>query len=154
LDEPTTGLDPEAQLDFRETLLRLSRERGTTVFLNSHNLDEVQKVCTHIAILDQGIIRLWDSMGKVRERFREPTVEITVQTDEDAQRTASILKKDQRVGTIRRNGRRFVCEVSGNGFPLKELVTADIEIDEFRKSTKTLEEVYMEIMRKNEGREE
>lgn len=53
LDEPTNGLDPQGIADIRELIINISRE-GKTIILASHLLDEVQKVCTHFAVLKQG----------------------------------------------------------------------------------------------------
>ena len=53
LDEPTSALDPVGRHDVREIIRRL-RERGTTVFLNSHLLTEVEQVCDGVAIIDRG----------------------------------------------------------------------------------------------------
>lgn len=53
LDEPLNGLDPEGVHDMRELILSLQRQ-GKTILLSSHILSEVEKVCTHIGILDKG----------------------------------------------------------------------------------------------------
>ena len=53
LDEPTNGLDPQGMKEVRELIGELSSE-GITVFLSSHLLDEVQKVCDHVGIINQG----------------------------------------------------------------------------------------------------
>ncbi len=53
LDEPTNGLDPEGIADVRKMIKRAA-EQGTTIILASHLLDEVQKVCTHVAVLKSG----------------------------------------------------------------------------------------------------
>ena len=53
LDEPTNGLDPSGIAEIRDLILRLAAE-GTTVIMASHLLDEVEKVCTHVAILKKG----------------------------------------------------------------------------------------------------
>jgi ABC-2 type transport system ATP-binding protein len=55
LDEPTSALDPLGRLEVRDVLLHL-RERGVTVFLNSHLLTEVEKVCDRVAVIDRGRI--------------------------------------------------------------------------------------------------
>jgi len=55
LDEPTSGVDPVGRRDIRDLVLEL-REQGTTVFLNSHLLSEVEKVCSQIAILRDGAV--------------------------------------------------------------------------------------------------
>ena len=53
LDEPTDGVDPVGRREIRDVLVDL-RDAGKTIFLNSHLLSEVEQVCTHVAILNQG----------------------------------------------------------------------------------------------------
>ena len=54
LDEPAEGLDPEGIHEMRHLILRLNREHGMTVLLSSHLLSEVEQICDHIAVLNQG----------------------------------------------------------------------------------------------------
>src|SRR5208337_1049411 len=54
LDEPGDGLDPEGIHEMRQTILRLQRELGLTILLSSHLLNEVEQLCTRIAVLQQG----------------------------------------------------------------------------------------------------
>ncbi|GAH71791.1 unnamed protein product, partial [marine sediment metagenome] len=75
-DEPTAGLDPEMQKMIRDLILRLSETEGSTVFLNSHNLDEVQRLCSRVAILHKGRIRANDSVENLRRQADSPAVEI------------------------------------------------------------------------------
>ncbi|RDV13749.1 ATP-binding cassette domain-containing protein [Pontibacter diazotrophicus] len=56
LDEPTNGLDPEGIAEIRELILKIASE-GKTIILASHLLDEVEKVCTHVAVLQGGVLR-------------------------------------------------------------------------------------------------
>ena len=56
LDEPTNGLDPQGIVEIRE-LIRSLAARGTTILIASHLLDEIEKVCTHVAILSRGQLR-------------------------------------------------------------------------------------------------
>lgn len=55
LDEPTNGLDPVGILEIRELIRRLA-DRGITIIIASHLLDEVEKICTHVAILKRGTL--------------------------------------------------------------------------------------------------
>jgi len=55
LDEPTNGLDPRGIAEMRELIRSIARQ-GKTIILASHLLDEVQKVCTHFAVLNKGIL--------------------------------------------------------------------------------------------------
>ncbi|MDJ1469881.1 ABC transporter ATP-binding protein [Xanthocytophaga flava] len=54
LDEPTNGLDPNGMIETRELLIRLNKEAGTTIFLSSHLLSEVEKMATHVGIIHKG----------------------------------------------------------------------------------------------------
>lgn len=73
LDEPTTGLDPLGVRQLRETLLRLNRDLGMTVFMNTHLLSEVSKVCTTIGVLSQGELIYNDTMAATAARFPDET---------------------------------------------------------------------------------
>ena len=57
LDEPTNGLDPEGIRDIRRLLKSLPGLTGASVFVSSHNLDEVEKIATHVALLKGGTVR-------------------------------------------------------------------------------------------------
>jgi ABC-2 type transport system ATP-binding protein len=79
LDEPTTGLDPQARRNLWE-LIRAIRARGTTVFLTTHYLDEAEVLCDHVAIMDAGRIIALDSpralIGKLIDRgFTKPVIQ-------------------------------------------------------------------------------
>ena len=73
LDEPTSALDPAGRADVR-TIIRRARERGATIFLNSHLLTEVERVCDRVAIVDHGRVlangRLDDVLGDTAVRVR------------------------------------------------------------------------------------
>jgi ABC-2 type transport system ATP-binding protein len=64
LDEPMNGLDPAGIMEFRD-LIRSFVDEGRTVFLSSHLLDEVEKTCDHVAIIDRGRILLQGSLAEV-----------------------------------------------------------------------------------------
>ena len=69
LDEPTAGLDPLGVRQLRETILRLNRDLGMTVFMNTHLLSEVAKVCTTIGVLNHGELIYKDSIEATTRRF-------------------------------------------------------------------------------------
>ena len=82
LDEPTSGLDPLLQLEFA-TLLQETTATGRTVFLSSHDLDEVQRVVHRLAIIREGRIVVQDTVEGLR-RHAPRTVELTFDHDVDA----------------------------------------------------------------------
>jgi ABC-2 type transport system ATP-binding protein len=73
LDEPTSGLDPLGVRQLRETILRLNGDLGMTVFMNTHLLSEVSKVCTTIGVLNQGELIYKDSIEETTRRFPNET---------------------------------------------------------------------------------
>ena len=83
LDEPTNGLDPQGIREVRDLLLELNRQ-GTTVFLSSHLLSEVEALCTRIGVLDRGRMVLQGELGQ----FQQPTGLVQVLTDDVAQAVA------------------------------------------------------------------
>lgn len=56
LDEPTNGMDPRGMAEVRQLLLRMAEEQGTTIFVSSHLLAEVEKLCSRVGILDRGCL--------------------------------------------------------------------------------------------------
>ncbi len=69
LDEPTAGLDPLGVRQLRNTILRLNQDLGMTVFMNTHLLSEVAKVCTTIGVLNHGELIYKDSIEETTRRF-------------------------------------------------------------------------------------
>jgi ABC-2 type transport system ATP-binding protein len=69
LDEPSAGLDPSGVRQLRETILRLNGELGMTIFMNTHLLSEVARVCTTIGVLNHGELIYKDSIENTVLRF-------------------------------------------------------------------------------------
>jgi ABC-2 type transport system ATP-binding protein len=74
LDEPTSALDPVGRVDVR-SIIRRARDRGATVFLDSHLLTEVERVCDRVAIVDRGRVV---ASGRLDDLLGDPTVRIRV----------------------------------------------------------------------------
>jgi ABC-2 type transport system ATP-binding protein len=149
LDEPSAGLDPEAQLMVRELLQELAEARKITVFINSHHLDEVQRLCSRIAVLHRGRIRANDTIAALRQGAAAPRLEVRLSDERDAARAADLLKADADAATVARTG--ATVTLSGNGFAAPEviarLVHAGLRIEEVLRPAKSLEEAYFEIVR-------
>ena len=68
LDEPTNGLDPQGIIQIRELIIKIA-EQGTTIILASHLLDEVEKVCSHVVVLNQGKMLYAGSVDQMNSSF-------------------------------------------------------------------------------------
>lgn len=71
LDEPANGLDPQGIIEMRELILKLNRERGITVLISSHILDELARLATHYGFIDSGRIIKEISAGELEESCRK-----------------------------------------------------------------------------------
>lgn len=69
LDEPTIGLDPVVKENIRSLITQMNREEHTTIFLTSHDVGDIEKLCRRIIIVNAGRIVLDDSMEKLKEHY-------------------------------------------------------------------------------------
>jgi ABC-2 type transport system ATP-binding protein len=71
LDEPFAGLDPLVREEFLEGLLELTETEGWTVWISSHDMEEVERFADHVAIMDGGKIQLHDEVSSIQQKFRK-----------------------------------------------------------------------------------
>jgi ABC-2 type transport system ATP-binding protein len=144
LDELTTGLDPQARRAIW-VLVRGIRERGKTVFLTTHLMEEAEKLCDRVAIIEHGKIIDMDSPQRLVDRHC-PERSVTLATlDANAAaslatiaRTESVVQHDSRF-TIRGTGDRFVTDV------IQCLSENQITVTEFRTELPNLEDVFLKL---------
>ena len=98
LDEPTTGLDPEARLEVWQTVKELSG-RGTTVLLTTQNLDEAEQLADRIAILHRGRIIANDTLAELKQLLPPTTVEYIEKQPTLEEIFLAIIGDDQRAAT-------------------------------------------------------
>jgi len=103
LDEPTNGLDPQGMKEVRDLIKELNNE-GITIFISSHLLNEVQKMCTHVAIIFEGKLITSGSMNTLLTESEIFTTEISVEPIEKAKSILYpldwIIKCDERNGVL------------------------------------------------------
>lgn len=112
LDEPTLGLDPLLQQEFR-TLLRETIDRGASVFLSSHVLSEVEQVCDRIAFINRGRVTRTGSLDELRA-LRVHRVDIAVDTAIDR----AAIERLSGVSDVVVDDRHVRCSVRGSFGPL------------------------------------
>ena len=77
LDEPTSGLDPRGVKALRSVLRDLNK-KGLTILLSSHVLSEVQEICTHVGIINNGKLIRQESIQKIREKVRKTAIKLSL----------------------------------------------------------------------------
>ncbi|MDQ2991225.1 MAG: ABC transporter ATP-binding protein [Candidatus Eremiobacteraeota bacterium] len=141
LDEPTSALDPVGRRDVRE-MVRALKERGVTVFLNSHLLSEVEQMCDRVAIVDRGRIVASGTLAEVIGG----AVGMRVRLGESSEGAMRIL---QSYGTVSISGEWHVVTGAGPDVVpalIRELATAGVAIYAVEPLKATLEERFMEVM--------
>jgi ABC-2 type transport system ATP-binding protein len=138
LDEPTNGLDPQGIRELRDYLRVLAREEGTTVFVSSHLLSEMELMCDTVAVIQQGrlvdVKSLHPEAGEGRER--ETAFEVS-----DPQRAAELI-----AGGRLEDGRLIVSadRQAAAGINAK-LVMAGIDVYVIQTVTRSLEDQFLEL---------
>jgi ABC-2 type transport system ATP-binding protein len=141
LDEPSDGLDPEGIHEMRQTILRLHRELGLTILLSSHLLNEVEQLCSRIAVLNQGRMVFEGTMAATKQR--EQWVRLRVG---DFASATSRLREAQLI-TGERDG-KFIALQPGVGTDqvVKLLVERGLPVYEITAEEQTLEDFYLGLM--------
>jgi ABC-type multidrug transport system ATPase subunit len=135
LDEPTNGLDPQGIQEVRELLLQLNQQ-GTTVFLSSHQLAEVEQLCTRVGVMDRGRLVAQVAMDEVRR----PTGRSLIRVDDPG---AALALLDGRVAA--RSGDRLVVADVPVAELTRRLVGAGIEVLEAVPERNSLEALVLRL---------
>jgi len=146
LDEPTSGLDPEAVVALRDDILSFARNDGATVFLNTHNLAEAEKVSDLVAVMREGKLLAVGSPAELRGRgAASVTIDGTI-----SEAQLDLIRGRGEVESVTREAGRVVVRLRGSQ-PVAPLVTALVEsgaaIEEVRKNAAGLEDVFLQLVR-------
>ncbi|MFF6781835.1 ATP-binding cassette domain-containing protein [Streptomyces sp. NPDC012510] len=145
LDEPTNGLDPQGMREIR-TLVRELASDGTTVFLSSHLLDEIEQVCTHAAVMARGRLITQGPVGELAAGARGRLVVTTPDTADAAR-----VLKEQGVGdvVVADGDGRVTAEPPPPDRDLAELnaalVTAGVRVRGFGLERASLEDAFVAL---------
>ncbi|MET9420628.1 ABC transporter ATP-binding protein [Streptomyces sp. NPDC006540] len=143
LDEPTNGLDPQGMREIR-TLVRELAADGTTVFLSSHLLDEIEQVCTHAAVMAQGRLI---TQGPVAELAAGARGRLAVLTPDPAQ-AVRILTEHGLAGVVR-EGERVTAEPPADEAELAglnaALVHGGVRVRGFGVERASLEDAFVAL---------
>ena len=142
-DEPTNGLDPSGIAEIRQLIIELAAA-GKTIILASHLLAEVEKVCTHVAILQQGVLIRSGAVSSVLSR--ESWVELAA---DDMEKLESILNHLPNLKKIIRSGKHFqlyfTSATPDAGWLNRHCFDNGIVLDFLQVRKKSLESAFIEL---------
>lgn len=150
LDEPTDGVDPVGRAGIRDTLFWL-KDRGKTVFLNSHLLQELELVCDRVAILQKGLLK---HVGPIQEltQAASPGVTFRLTSDQENLREAFSLLDSAEISwrPIENQGQPTVILESSDQPTIDQVVDtfrkADVSISAIIRKQLTLEEAFLQLV--------
>ena len=146
LDEPSDGLDPEGIHEMRQTILRLHRELGLTILLSSHLLNEVEQLCTRIAVLNQGRMVFEGPLSATKQRdtwIRLKVGDFVAAVTELRQAQLIIGDRDGQCVALKKG--------IGTDQLVRLLVERGMPVYEIARAEETLESFYLNLM--NDQRE-
>jgi ABC-2 type transport system ATP-binding protein len=146
MDEPTANLDPESSKTVRDFILEL-RKQGRTIFLNTHNLDEAQRICNRIGIIKTRLLRI-GSPEELRESLAKPKIEVRLAEVSEAM--VSALRKAI-PNKIEASDNKLIIDVTDpdkeNPVIVNAISSTGGRIREVSQIIPTLEDVYLQIVK-------
>ena len=150
LDEPSTGLDPQARLEIRDLVLDLRREQRT-ILLTTHYIEEAEKLCDRVAIVDEGRIIAMGTPREIQDRAAgESTIEIECEAPLEGELPAwrdadkvTLDARRTRVSVVSRRPARSIVDM------LKWLDEKGIEPVDIRIKRPSLEDAFIELTGKS-----
>jgi ABC-2 type transport system ATP-binding protein len=142
LDEPGNGLDPEGIAELRQTIARLHRDLGLTILLSSHQLTEVEQLCTRIAVLNKGQKVFEGLIADVKAKRGR----VTLRTPDFTSATALLRERGIITGAadgkyISLNEGRTIAEAT------KILVEGHFSVEGIWQQEQTLEDFYLSLVK-------
>lgn len=143
LDEPVNGLDPQGIREIRELLIKINKEEGKTIFISSHILSEIDKVATHLGVLNKGRMIY---QGTLEDFKKIHTSEYIIVTDNCAN-TISTLK-EMNIYPNNSTGDSVSITIEDKtkiNFVISGLITNKINLFEFYKKNHDLESLFLQL---------
>ncbi|MGO4293685.1 ABC transporter ATP-binding protein [Chitinophaga sp. RAB17] len=148
LDEPVNGLDPAGIIETRELLLSLNKALGITIFLSSHLLSEIEKLVTHVGIINKGSLIFQGSLEALKEINKTANV-IQLKTDNNSK---AILVLDKQYRITQKEPHTLEIPFENNeqvSAIARLLVAANVNIYRLYVTCKDLENTFINFIEKN-----
>ncbi|MGD0319843.1 MAG: ATP-binding cassette domain-containing protein [Nitrososphaerales archaeon] len=148
LDEPTLGLDVQTRTKMWNYIKGLNEERGLTVFMTTHYLDEADSLCDRIAIIDHGTIKVSGTPAELKEAHGGDIITLTLTDDKED--LTGFLSAIDGVKAVTRNGKVYRIKLPKTEKALPAIVAGVVQkeavIEEITFSKPTLDQVFLEVV--------
>lgn len=142
-DEPTSALDPVGRKEILDILLTVREQ--TTVLFSTHILSDVERICTDVAFLDNGVIGVQGTLSEIKTRYRREEYRLETENETDA---VALLQTFPKMKPIGKTQLTF-CESDHSMFEILHFVSdRRIALLKLERVEPTLESLFMEVVEK------
>lgn len=140
-DEPTSALDPVGRKEILDILLAVKEQ--TTVLFSTHILSDVERICTDIALLNDGVVTIQGKLGDIKAKYRSEKYFIEVEKESDAVAMAAALLDCKRIGQTQIE----FYEKEQSLFDVMQFITVNkISVLRMERMEPSLESLFMEVV--------
>ena len=145
LDEPSTGLDPQSRANLWEHVLRLRAERGMTVFLTTHYLDEADTMAERVMVMDHGRVIADDTADRLKSKHAGERIVVRAATRAGAARLAAAVATE--ASDVAVDGTTMTARVEDGPATLPALLRAvpDVAVETAEVRRATLDDVFLAL---------
>ena len=151
LDEPTLGLDIQTRKKMWDYIGKLNRERGLTVFMTTHYLEEADSLCNRIAIIDKGVIKISGSPSTLKEKVGGDI--LTLELSENAGDLTEFFRGIPDVSDVTKTDQTYRIKLpkTERALPVivEGIVKKNVQIKEISFTKPTLDQVFLEVTGKS-----
>lgn len=155
LDEPTAGVDPTGQIEVRQIILEMAGKEGKTIFFSSHNLDEVQRICNRVALIDRGEMKLYGRLDELQRNMSHG--ELLIETTGTL--PSSVLNELTSLAGVTvtgNHGQQLELRIAKGSTEVSDIVSLlarrGVKIEQVKRKEASLEDIYTSILKEVELR--
>ncbi len=152
LDEPTSSLDPEGRMEILSLMANL-RNEGMTIFLSTHILNDIERICDRVSILDEGRIIVSDDLKTMQKKYILPIFDIELDKpcetlEVGLKNISSVEKIEYRAGKLE----VYVTDIQkSRNEVLKCITDCECSLTSFTQRKSNLEDIFIRLVNKNEN---
>ena len=140
LDEPTSGIDPAGINLMLDLIHQIAKQNTTTIIMSSHQLNQVQAMCTRILLMNKGKAVLYGAINDIRRNYAGHAVDVQIEGSLPTLQGVDFVERHN--GTTR----LLLSQQAHHKDILKQLVAQDLAIEKFQIATPDLDEIFVQVI--------